>query len=196
MMLETKRLILRPPKKTDWKDIVEGASDLEVSKMLLVVPHPYKKKDALGWVNSCMAKWKKKDKSDYTFFIVLKSENKVIGATGIHELDKRQGKAVTGSWINKRYWRKGYILEAKVPVLDFAFNKLKLRKIETSAFVENSASNKMSKKLGFRLEGTKRQSVISKSDGKIHDENIYGLLRKEWTRIRPYIIKEVTRKQR
>lgn len=193
-MLETKRLILRPPKKTDWKDIVEGASDLSVSKMLLVVPHPYRKKDALSWINSCIKKWKKKDKSDYTFFIILKSENKVIGATGLHEIDKRQGKAVTGSWINKKYWRNGYILESKVPVLDFAFKKLKLRKIETAAFVENIASNNMSQKLGFKLEGTKRKGTVSKADGKIHDENIYGLFRKEWLERRPFIIKEVARK--
>ena len=50
MILKTKRLILRSPRKSDWKDILEGASDIEVSKYLLLVPHPYKKKDALSWV--------------------------------------------------------------------------------------------------------------------------------------------------
>ncbi len=44
MKLITKRLILRKPKKSDWKDLVEGVGEYDVAKMLLVVPHPYKKK--------------------------------------------------------------------------------------------------------------------------------------------------------
>lgn len=46
MQLETKRLILRKPQKSDWKDLVEGVGEYDVAKMLLVVPHPYNKKDA------------------------------------------------------------------------------------------------------------------------------------------------------
>lgn len=76
MKIETKRLILRPPRKSDWKDILEGAKELDVTRNLLVVPHPYKKKDAIWFVNHAMKKWRKKEKSDYTFFIELKSEKK------------------------------------------------------------------------------------------------------------------------
>lgn len=194
MRLETKRLILRPPRINDWKDVVEGANDLEVSRNLLAVPHPYQKKDALKWIKHCIKRHKSKNPDDYTFFIELKSEHKIIGATGIHKIDKSQGIAKTGSWINRKYWRNGYILEAKVPILDFAFNKLKLRRIETAAIEENIASNNMSKKLGFKHEGTKRQAVIPKATGKIHDEQIYGLLKKEWLQRRPEIVKEVAKK--
>jgi ribosomal-protein-alanine N-acetyltransferase len=194
MIIKTKRLILRPPRKEDWKDIVEGAGNLEVSKNLLVVPHPYTKKDAMSWINRVIKKSKGKIRNDYTFFIELKSEKKIIGATGIHDIKKDQGTATTGSWINKKYWRNGYILEAKVPILDFAFNKLKLRRIETAAYIENLGSNEMSKKLGFTQEGTKRQVVVAKATGKIHDENIYGLLKEEWIKRRPFIIREVDKK--
>jgi len=194
MILKTKRLILRAPRKSDWKDIVEGVKDKAVSSMLLVVPHPYKKKDALWWINRTIKKWKKTKKEDYSFVIELKSEKKVIGVTSIHHVDEQSKKCDTGSWINKKYWRKGYILEAKIPILDFAFNKLKLRKIETSAFVENVASNKMSLKLGFKREGLKRKAIVSKATGKVHDENIYGLLKAEWKKVRYKLIKEVEKK--
>lgn len=195
MILKTKRLILRPPRKSDWKDIVEGIGDRKVSRNLLTAPYLYKKKDALKWI-SLVAKDLKKNKKIYTFVIELKKEKKVIGGTGIRNIDKSQGIANTGSWINSKYWRKGYILEAKVPILDFAFNKLKLRKIETSAAAENTASNKMSQKLGFVYEGTKRKAMVSKATGKIHDENIYGLMKSEWKKRRPYIVREVAKKAR
>ena len=51
MKIETERLILRNAKRTDWKDIVDNINDLEVSKNLAQVPYPYKKKDAINWVN-------------------------------------------------------------------------------------------------------------------------------------------------
>lgn len=194
MKFETKRLIIRPPKKSDWKDILEGAKELDVSRNLLVVPHPYRKKDAQSFINDVMKKWRKKEKKDYTFFIELKSEKKVIGVTDIRKIEKENGTASTGSWINKKYWKKGYITEAKIPVLDFAFNKLKLRRLETEAYNKNKASNNMSKKIGYVYEGTKRKGMKSKATGKIHNANIYGLLKEEWKKKRPKLIKEIKKR--
>jgi RimJ/RimL family protein N-acetyltransferase len=191
MIIKTKRLILRPPRKEDWKDILEGAKDIEVTRMLAVVPHPYAKKDAQDYIFRTIKKLRKKKKDDYVFFIELKYEKKVIGSTGIHRISNDNKKCSTGSWINKKYWRKGYILEAKIPILDFIFEKLKLNKVETEAFVENKASQKMSEKLGFKKEGLKRKSVNCKATGKIHDEVIYGLLKEEWKKIRPKLIKKL-----
>jgi len=195
MKLETKRLILRKPKLSDWNDVVEGVSDIKVSRDLKVVPHPYKKKDAVKWIKYLIKEWRKKKKDkNYSFFIELKSEKKVIGETGIYNISKKNSICTTGSWINRKYWRKGDILEAKVPVLDFVFNKLKLRKIETDAYKENKASNNMSKKLGFKLEGVRRKSIKSEAEDKIHDSVLYGLFKEEWKKRRPIIIKEVNRK--
>lgn len=194
MKLETKRLILRKPRISDWKDIVEGLNDIKVSRNLKYMHHPYTKKDAVKWIEYVIKDWRKKDKKLYTFFIELKSKKKVIGTTGIYEINKEHSKCTTGSWINKKYWRKGYLLEAKVPALDFIFNKLKLRKIETGAYRENTASNNMSKKLGFKLEGIRKKSLKSKVDSKIHDNVLYGLFKEDWKRRRPKIIKEVNKK--
>lgn len=194
MKIETKRLILRLPRKGDWKDILEGVKDLEVTKYLAVVPHPYKKKDALWFIDDSLKKWKKKKPESYRFFIELKSEKKIIGVTDIHGINELDKTAKTGSWINKNYWRKGYILETKIPVMDFIFNKLKMRKIETEAFATNKGSNAMQKKLGFKFEGKKIKSSICKATGKIHDANMYGLLKEDWKKKRPHLIKDLNKK--
>jgi ribosomal-protein-alanine N-acetyltransferase len=180
MELKTKRLILRKPKKSDWKDLVEGVGEYDVAKMLLVVPHPYNKKDADTYIKTVIKRWKQKIQNDYTFFIELKSEKKVIGAIGIHRIDKFSGIGTTGSWINKKYWRNGYMTEAKIAVNDFAFNKLKLRRLNSDVFTENKASNATQLKMGYKLEGTRRKVAKSKASGKIHDENIYGLFKEDW----------------
>ncbi len=76
----------------------------------------------------------------------------------------------------------------------FAFRRLKLRKVESSAFSDNITSNNMSKRLGFKYKGTKRKSVTCKADRKVHDENLYRMLSEEWGKEKPKLAKEVERK--
>lgn len=182
MKLETKRLILREWKQGDQKQEIEGINNLNVSKWLLVVPYPYTKKDADWWVNHCIEKYKKKKKEGYPFAIELKEGKKVIGGIGIDKIDKSQGKASVGYWIAEPYWKKGYGSEALRELLKFAFDKLKLRRIEAGVFAGNPSSGKLLEKFGAKLEGTKRKSRVCKADGKIKDEYIYGLLKEEWKR--------------
>lgn len=180
MELKTKRLILRKPKLNDWKDLVEGIGEYDVAKMLVKVPHPYSRKDAEVYIRKVIKRWKKKDNNDYSFFIELKSEKKVIGAITIRIIDPISKVGETGSWINKKYWRNGYMTETKIAVNDFAFNKLKLKRLESPVFKDNKASNATQLKMGYKLEGMRRKSKISLASGKTHDENIYGLLKQEW----------------
>jgi len=191
MELETKRLILRKPKKSDWEDIVEGIGEYDVCKWLFKTPYPYTKKDAEKFIKLKIKKWKQKIKDDYLFFIELKSEKKVIGAIGIHNVDNYSKTGETGSWINKKYWRNGYITEAKIAVNNFAFNKLKLRRLNSPVYRDNKASNATQLKMGYKLEGTKRKSKKTRADGKIHDENIYGLLKEDWDKVKGKLMKEM-----
>jgi ribosomal-protein-alanine N-acetyltransferase len=188
MELETKRLILRQPKKSDWKDIVEGVGEYDVSKMTSHIPYPYKESDAEEFIKKVTKRFKQKVINDYLFYIELKSEKKVIGAIGIHKIDRISRTGETGSWVNKKYWRNGYITEAKIAANDFAFNKLKLRRLESKVYTDNKASNATQIKMGYKLEGMQRKSVKSKASGKIHDVNIYGLLKEDWKKIRSSLI--------
>ena len=162
---------------SDWKDLVEGAGELDVAKMVSGMPHPYGKKDAIRWINKIEKEWGNKS---YSFLIELKSERKVIGCMDIHHMDKFSDKAMTGSWVNKKYWRNGYMTEAKIAVNDFAFNKLKLRKLKSVVFKENKASNATQIKIGYKIEGTPKKDVRDLATGKIHDVNLYGLLKEDW----------------
>jgi len=176
MKIETKRLILRKPTLKDVKDIVENLNDLRVSKNLFVVAYPYTLKDAKDWVKYC----NKKTKESYNFNIELKSEKKIVGGVGLSHVEENNGTAEIGYWLGVKYQRQGIMSEAAKKLIDFAFNKLKLRRLEASIFKENKPSQCLAKSLGFKYEGTKREDVKSKATGKIHDGVIYGLLKKDW----------------
>ena len=185
MKIETDRLILRKLKASDWSDIMEGAGDYEVSKWTMNIPYPYSKRDAESFIKSTRKSW---GASDYLFCLELKSEKKVIGMMGVENINAFNGTAVTGSWITRKYWRQGFITEAKIAINDFAFDTLKLRRLNSDAIVSNAASNATQLKVGYKLEGMKRKAGRSRASGKIHDLNIYGLLKEDWKKTRAKLI--------
>ena len=186
MKLETARLTLRKPRLGDWKDIVEGVGDYDVAKMTKSIPHPYTRADAEWFIKDCLKRW---EQSAYAFMIELKSEKKVIGVIDLRNINTFNGTGTTGSWINKKYWRMGYMTEAKIAVNDFAFNSLKLRRLNSTVNTKNKASNATQLKVGYVLEGVQRKASRSKASGKICDINVYGLLRKDWRKARIILLK-------
>jgi RimJ/RimL family protein N-acetyltransferase len=175
--LKTKRLVLRPLKILDVKGIVENVNDFEVSKWLLVVPYPYAIKDAKEWIKNTQETWRKREKESYTFGIELKSEKKVIGGIGLHHVDTYSGYAEIGYWLGAKYHKKGYGSEALGAMIDFSFNKLKLRRLEAGVFTENPSSGKLLEKFGFKKEGVRIQARRCKADGRIVDETMYALVK-------------------
>jgi len=87
-------------------------------------------------------------------------------------------------WLGEAYWRQGIMFEAASTMLEFAFDTLKLRRIDISAVVENVASNNLIKKRGFVYEGMQRKKHVSKATGMAEDQNIYGMLRDDFERIK------------
>jgi len=179
MKLTTERLTLRDLESKDAKEMVPLINTLDVSRHLLLVPYPYSSKDAKKFIKYCKKEAKKKPRETYELGIFLKESKKLIGVIGLTKVDKWTKAAVIGFWLGKKYHRKGYMIEACKKVIKFAFDKLKLQRIDTNAFVKNKASNNLIKKLGFTFEGTRKRYVRAKSTGKFHDVNMYGLLKRK-----------------
>lgn len=180
MKLKTKRLVLREVKKSDLKSLYKDMNNIKISSCLLGVPHPFRIKDAKEWIDYCKKTSKKKPRTEYLLAITLKGEDKMIGEVMLTETDFDQRKSELAFWLSESHWKRGIISEAVEGIMNFAFNKLKLNRLEMAIFAENIASNNLAKKLGFVYEGTKRQVSIPESTKKVHDDHIYGLLRDEY----------------
>lgn len=85
-----------------------------------------------------------------------------IGMMGLHDIDHRHGTATTGAWIGKPYQGKGYGVEAKKLLLEYAFNTLNLRKICSNVFEFNDYSLSYSAKCGYREEGRLKKHIYAK----------------------------------
>ncbi len=177
MIINSERIILRNWKDEDVHDLVEGLNNINVSKWMANVPYPYKEKDAENFINYA----KNLDEQDnISLAIVLKENNKVIGGTEITNINKKDGTAGGGIWLNEKYQKNGYGTEAFSTKIKYAFNELGLRRMENGYFPGNEKSRKMQEKLGYKNEGIKRKKFLCLATYEYVDECITGLLKEEF----------------
>jgi RimJ/RimL family protein N-acetyltransferase len=61
--------------------------------------------------------------------------------------------ANTGSWLGQRFQGQGYGTEMRAAILEFAFDHLDASAMCTEAFLDNAASTRVSRKLGYEPDG-------------------------------------------
>lgn len=170
--IESDRLLQRPVQESDLGDLLDVNNDDEVTRFL-----PYETwstiADARAWyerIAGLQAEGRARQ-----FVIVEKASGKVIGASVIFNVDEASARAEVGYVLGKAHWGRGLMREALVALLDYAFDELKMRRVEAFADARNSASDRLLRWLGFTCEGTLRQRNVIK--GEVRDSSVYGLLR-------------------
>lgn len=174
MVIDSKRIILRSWEDKDVFDLVEGINNINVSKWLASVHFPYTEKDAKNFIEYA------KNTNNIELAIVLKESNKVIGGTEITNINKKDGTAGGGIWLNEKYQQNGYGTEAFYTKIKYAFNELGIRRMENGYFPNNENSKKMQEKLGYKNEGIRRKKFLCLATNEYVDEYITGLLKEEF----------------
>lgn len=90
-------------------------------------------------------------------WIIRDFQQNFIGEMGLVLAPQRFKKAEISYSIHPTHWRKGYATEALCKGLEFAFNTLKLRRIEAGVAVANLPSIRVLEKAGLRREGQHRK---------------------------------------
>ena len=110
--------------------------------------------------------------------IALRTDDQLIGSITLFNLDFNHRRSEIGYALGRRYWGNGYMHEALMAVLKYAFEVLDLHRIEADVDPRNAASIKTLERLGFQREGYLRERW--QVNGEIQDAFFYGLLRREW----------------
>ncbi len=170
--LTTSRLVLRPFQLSDAGEIQRLAGDREIAATTLRIPHPYLDGMAEEWINSLATRY---DKGEVVAFVIRNGDDDaLLGAIGL-EICKEHERAELGYWIGKPYWGNGYCTEAARAVVEYAFETLKLNRIEAHHFAGNEASGRVMRNVGMHYEGRLVQRI--KKWGKFVDLIVYGLVR-------------------
>lgn len=178
------RVYLRPPTLGDWRAWAELR---EESRDFLKPWEPTWPIDALSRaafrrrLRQYASEWR--DGTGYSFFIFLSREERLLG--GISLANVRQGVSQSGSlgyWMGKAHANQGYMSEALPKVLDYAFDTLRLHRIEAACLPENGPSRSLLAKCGFLEEGVARKYL--RIDAEWRDHLVFSVLSEDWPSVR------------
>lgn len=105
-------------------------------------------------------------------------EGAITGLIGFKDIDRANRRLEIGYWISKQNEGKGIVASSCRVLIDKAFRKMDMNRIQIKCGVGNERSSNIPKRLGFQFEGIER-------DGEKHKNNyidlqVYSLLKREW----------------
>jgi len=156
VILQTGRLLLRPPRAADISHFVPLLKDFDVAKNLSRVPYPYTEDDASAFIVSAAHGWTSGE--DLAFAILRKAPAAYIGTCGVHPARGWE----FGYWLGKAYWGQGYATEAAGRLIAFAFDELGAPQLSAGWFHDNPASGRVLAKLGCVPDGEDERSCLSR----------------------------------
>ena len=145
-ILETKRLMLRSMQAADIDDLLVIFTDPKVMDSF----------DSPPFDREQMSRWLQRNldhQEEYgygLFSVILKTNGLLIGDCGLEIMDVDGARAAElGYDFRSDRWNQGLATEAASAVRDYAFDVLKLPKLISLIRVKNTASQRVSEKIGM-----------------------------------------------
>lgn len=176
MILETKRLILRPWQKSDAQALYENAKNPNVALMAGFPPHK-SVEESLYIIENIFT-------GSECYAICRKEDNIVIGSIELKMKSEMfdeniKDECEIGFWIGEKYWGNGFVPEAGERLIQHAFDDLGMNVIWANYFADNEKSKRVQEKLGFVHYKTFENQKAKLID-KITDFNFTRLTRERY----------------
>lgn len=156
--LRSERLVLRLPTQDDVEPWFRILTSPKVAE--LMVP-------ARDWTRDAVkkkvynARAAARDGSMVELAVVLRGSGKVIGRVALKRVELREHRrAEIAYWFDNGFWGQGLAREAVHLLCSAGFRDLHLHRIDACAFEFNKRSLRLIEGLGFRREGTLRESLF------------------------------------
>lgn len=146
MVLETKRLLLRPWQESDAESLYKYAKNPEVGPIAGWPPHK-DVEESLGIIKSVL-------NGPECYAICLKEDKQAIGSielklNGATDMTERDDECELGYWIGQPFWGNGYMPEAARELLRHGFEDLNMQTIWCGYYDGNGKSKRVQEKVGF-----------------------------------------------
>ena len=174
-VLTTQRLLLREFSPEDVPGVYEILSREDVNT--------YLETDTLKFIEEAETRVRGRtnlfyDKMGFRWAITLReTPGKLIGSCGFFSVRRGTQTMEMGYELHPVFWGKGIMSEALRAMIDFAFGPqdlLPVHRMEAIVMPDNIASIRVLEKLGFALEGVRREFGFWK--GRYQDVYLFALL--------------------
>lgn len=164
----------------DAEPVFEAVRE-SIAEIALWMPwcHPgYSLDDSRVWFDSRASAWEKG--TDFDFIIVNEVDGFPLGACGLNHINVEEKYANLGYWVRTRRTGQG-IATAIVPMLArFAFDNLKLNRVEIVVAKGNLPSQRVAEKAGAQREGLLRRRLVVRDQ--VLDAFMYSLIPEDLVR--------------
>ncbi len=177
LRLERNRVYLRFPVQRDWRNWAALRAE---SRDFLAPWEPTWAYDALtrGAFRRRLKMYKTEIRqgATYSFLIFRRIDDVLLGGITLSNLRRGVAQSATlGYWIGVPHGNQGYMTDSLAAILEFAFSRIGLHRIEAACLPANEASRRLLLRSGFREEGYAREYL--RISGRWQDHQLYAVLR-------------------
>ncbi len=177
LRLERNRVYLRFPVQRDWRNWAALRAE---SRDFLVPWEPTWAYDALtrGAFGRRLKMYKSEMRQGvtYSFLIFRRVDDVLLGGITLSNLRRGVAQsAMLGYWIGSPHGNQGYMTDSLASILEFAFSRIGLHRVEAACLPANEASRRLLLRSGFREEGYAREYL--RISGRWQDHQLFAILR-------------------
>src|SRR5579863_1664005 len=110
------------------------------------------------------------------------ADDRIVGVVGFHAIDWNRRSTSIGYWLAADAQGTGTMTAAVTALLDYAFDRWRLARVEIRAGVTNIRSRAIPQRLGFTDEGI--LPAAERIGTRVIDHQIYAMTAKEWKHAR------------
>jgi RimJ/RimL family protein N-acetyltransferase len=183
IILENHLVLLRPLQPSDFEALLHfSENEPELWKYSLI---PADGRENLEKYLD-VAFLQRNQKTSYTFVVVSKNENKIVGMTRFYDIQEKQKTLQLGyTWYGKDYQGTKINKNCKFLLLEFAFENWNMERVEFRADANNTRSINAMKSIGCTVEGILRSNVM-KNETERRDSIVLSILKQEWFDVLKY----------
>ena len=157
-VLEAERILLRPMRVSDARDIFDWAKDPTVARYVLWDAHKdvRESRDYSRYIRRLY-----REGLPSSWGIQDKQSEKIIGTIGIMAWYPDHKNCEIGYSLGRNWWGLGIMTEAVTRLTRSLFTELDLNRIEAQHDTRNPASGRVLEKCGFHREGLLRSRIVN-----------------------------------
>ena len=176
-------VILEPLEQKHKTPLFEAAKDGELWKLWYTgVPSP----DAvMGYLTDALTR--RDELGAMPFIVRRKFDKKIVGSTQFFNIDEKNRRLEIGhTWYSQSVQRTGLNTEAKLLLLQHAFEKLDCIAVEFRTHWFNFDSRAAIARLGAKQDGVLRNHQVS-PDGTLRDTVVFSIIASEWSTVKAHL---------
>jgi N-acetyltransferase len=176
-------LILKKLTLSDFDEIIENlSSETSWASKLRGINTKEKFQE---YINTFIAK---QEKNQFlTIVSRVKTSNEVVSISSYHAATENFGMVEIGyTWVADKWMRTFVNTENKYLMSNYAFETMKVRRLQFCVDPRNDKSNKAMLRIGAKFEGTLRKwrFIAANDEG---NRNVYSILDDEWPKVKEHL---------